>query len=220
VRRTGFVFAALVIAACGFATLASARDPRRETERLRPADMSAARNAVIRLRDLNTGWKRDKKPDDDDSTTCPGFNPDFSRFVITGKATVAFAHPAGAWLISGTEIYASRQHAVGDFRLGARPELARCLRYMLEHETAKEIDPSVRVRVLSSRMLPSPRIGERSARYQVAARFAGPARTLTMYVDVFAFQQGRTIGFLMAMSVSQPIRDGGTLSRVMLSRFR
>ena len=216
-RRTGFVFAALVIAACTFAALASARDPRRETERLRPADMSAARNAVIRLRDLNSGWKRDKRPDDDDSTTCPGFNPDFSRFVITGKATVAFAHPAGAWLISGTEIYASRDHAVGDFRLGARPELARCLRYMLEHETPK--DPSVRVRVLSSRMLPSPRIGERSARYQVAARFVGPARSLTMYVDVFAFQRDRTIGFLMTSSVSQPIRDGGTLARVMLSRF-
>jgi hypothetical protein len=219
VRRTGFFFAALLLAACTFATLASARDPRRETERLRPADMSAARNAVIRLRDLNTGWKRDKKPDDDDST-CPGFNPDFSRFVITGKATVAFAHPAGAWLVSGTEIYASRQHAVGDFRLGARPVLARCLRYTLEHETAKEIDPSVRVRVLSSRMLPSPRIGEHSARYQVVARFAGPARTLTMYVDFFAFQQARTIGFLMATSVSQPIRDGGTLSRLMLTRFR
>ena len=217
--RRFFVFVAVGLSALSIAAVAFARDPRDEQERLRPADMQAARAGLIRLGDLNAGWARDKHPDDDDDTTCPGFDPDFSRFVITGKADAAFKHPAGAWLVSGTEVYASHAHAVGDFRLGARPGLARCLRYMLEHDTAKEIDSTVRVKVLTSRMLAAPRLGERSARYQLVARFTGPARALTMYVDLFAFQQGRTIGFLMTMSVSQPIRDGGTLARVMLARM-
>jgi hypothetical protein len=216
-RPIAFVVAAL--SALSVVAAAGARDPRDEQERLRPADMNAAKASLIRLADLNSGWKRDKKPNDDDSNNCPGFNPDFSRFVITGKADAAFVHPAGAWLISGTEIYASHAHAAGDFRLGARPGLAKCLRYMLEHETAKEIDPAVRVRVLSSRMVPAARIGERTARFQLVARFTGPARSLTMYVDVFAFLKGRSIGFLMTMSVTQPIRDGGKLARVMLARM-
>jgi hypothetical protein len=216
VRATALAFVTLI--ALGLVTAAAARDPRDEQERLRPSDMNAAKASLIRLVDLNAGWKRDKKPGDD-SNNCPGFNPDFSRFVITGKADTAFVHPSGAWLVSGMEIYAPRRHAVGDFRLGARPELAKCLRYMLEHETAKGIDPDVRVRVLSSRMLPAPRIGERAARFQLVARFTGPAGSLTMYADVFAFQQGRGIGFLMTISVRQPIRDGGTLARTMLARM-
>jgi hypothetical protein len=217
VRRIALSLITLI--ALSVVAAAAARDPRDEQERLRLADMNAAKASLIRLADLNAGWKRDKKPDDDDSNSCPGFNPDFSRFVITGKADAAFVHPAGAWLVSGTEIYASHAHAVGDFRLGARPGLAKCLRYILEHETAKEIDPGVRVRVLSSRMVPSARIGERTARFQLVARFTGPARSLTMYMDVFAFLQGRSIGFLMTMSVTQPIRDGGTLARTMLGRM-
>jgi hypothetical protein len=212
------IAAVVTLIALSVVTAAAARDPRDEQERLRPADMNAARATLIRLADLNAGWKRDRQPDDD-SNTCPGFNPDFSHFVITGKADAAFEHPAGAWLVSSTEIYASHEHAVGDFRLGARPELARCLRYMLEHETAKQIDSRVVVRVLSSRKLPSPRIGERAARFQLVARFTGPSRALTMYTDVIAFQQGRVIGFLMTMSVTQPIRDGAMLALTMLARI-
>jgi hypothetical protein len=40
-----------------------------------------------------------------------------------------------------------------------------------------------------------------------------------MYVDFFAFQEARELGFLMAMSVTQPICDAGTLARVMLARM-
>jgi hypothetical protein len=148
--------------------------------------MKAARASLVRLADLSRGWKRDKKkkPDGRDSDACPGLSPDFSRFVLTGKAAAQFVHPAGAWLTSGTEIYASRQHAAGDFALGARPWLAKCLRYMLEHEDAKDGDPHVRIHVLSSGMVPSDPIGELTARFKLVARFIGPARKLMMYSDL------------------------------------
>jgi hypothetical protein len=215
--RRSLVLVFVVLTALSLAAVAFARDPRDEQLRPRPADTRSAKSALIRIGDLNTGWRQDKTPRND-STTCPGFNPDFSRFVITGKADRAFKHPAGAWLVSGTEIYESRAHAIGDFRMGARPALARCLRQMLERDVAKK-DPTVDVRVLTSRMLPAPQLGERAARIQLVARFTGPAASVTMYTDVFAFQQHRTIGFLMTVSVSQPIRDGATLARVMLTRM-
>jgi hypothetical protein len=211
------VAAVVTLIAFSAVAAAGARDPREEQERLRPADTRAARASLIRLADLNTGWKRDKPSDDSDSDTCPHLSPDFSRFVITGKAKAEFMHPQGAWLISETEIYASRQHAVGDFALSARPWLVKCLRYTLEHAPAK--DPRVRLRVLTARMVPTASIGEFTARIKALARVIGPARQLTMYVDFFAFVKGRSIGSVAAMSLSRPIRGGGTLARAMVDRM-
>lgn len=207
--------AAVALLALAFVAAASARDPRAEKLRLNAADTKAARAALLTVRDLQSGFQRTKPSGDDSSLGCPGYRPDFSKYTITGKAESDFQHPAGAWVTSEVEIYATHADATGDFRLGAKPQLATCFRRMLEKQVT---DPTVTVGVLSSKMLAAPPLGERAARYSAVARFAGPARTLKMYIDLYGFQKGRLIGFVMTMSVSQPIRDGANMARLMLSR--
>ena len=211
VRR--LALAAVALLALAFVAAASARDPRDEKLRLNAADTKAARAALLTVRDLQSGFQR-KKPSGDSPLTCPGYRPDFSKYTITGKAESNFQHPAGAWVTSGVEIYATHVDATGDFRLGAKPQVATCLKQVLE----KQDDPTVTVKVLRSKRLAAPPLGERAARYSAVVRFAGPARTLNMYLDLYAFQKGRLVGFVITMSVSQPIRDGANMARLMLSR--
>jgi hypothetical protein len=215
-RRLVLVVAALFAVGC--VASAAARDPRAETLKLNARDGRAARGALLTLADLSAGWRHDKASNDDTVPSCSGYNPDFSQFVITGRAEADYQHPAGAWVKSEAEVYASHADASGDFRRGARPQLAHCLAILLEKQGAG--DPSVRIKVLSSRMVAAPRLGERAARYKVSARFSGPSRSVTMYMDFIAFQQGRALGTVFTMSVSQPIRDGVSLARTMLARVR
>jgi hypothetical protein len=88
VRPSGLVVAPAVLV-LGTAAALAASDPHKERERLRPADMALARRATIKAADLVSGWKRMPVGSDDDSK-CPGFDPDFSAFTITGKASSLF----------------------------------------------------------------------------------------------------------------------------------
>ncbi len=157
-------------------------------------------------------------PDDDDDMSCPGFDPDFSMFTITGKADAGFAHPSGASVISFSEVYASRAQAIGDFRKGAKPAIARCLRWAFEQETKTKPEPGLTMRVLSSRMLSSPRLGERSASYRMVVSASASGRTFRMYVDMLVFQKGRAIGALMATTAFEPLAGRRTLAARMLAR--
>ena len=209
---------AVSLTALVFVAVAAARDPRAETLKLNARDGRAARAALLTLADLNSGWQHDKASDNDTVPSCPGYNPDFSRFVITGKAEASFKHSAGAWVASEAEVYVSHAHATGDFRTGAKPQLARCLADLLEQDESG--NANVDVKVLSSRMVASPHVGERAARYKVTARVSGPNGTVTIYLDFIVFQKGRTLASLLTMSVAQPIRDGVSLARTMLARIR
>ena len=80
----------LVLALAGaFAAVAAAKDPRREQERLTPADMALAGRVSVRPTDLPRGWQQTAVPPENGSMSCPGFDPDFSRFTITGKSRSA-----------------------------------------------------------------------------------------------------------------------------------
>ncbi len=110
---------------------AAARDPRLEQLRLTPADTQAARASILTRADLRSGWHPTKSSDDDTYPDCAAFSPNFSKFVITGKAGSKFNHSGGATLESSAEVYASHAQAVGDFLLG-RPQFATCLRHTSE----------------------------------------------------------------------------------------
>jgi len=213
-RRLALV--AVPLLALVFAAAASARDPRAEQERLRAGDMKAARSAVLTRGDLADGFQQDRAAANDTPLSCPGYKPDFSRFVMTGKAHANYTNPAGAWIMSAVEVYASRAHATGDFRTGAQPGVAACLARTLRQAGA---GGQVKVTVLSSKMIAAPKLGDRAARYRATARFAGPAATVTVYLDMIAFQKGRALGAFAAMSVSQPISDSTDLARLMLRRM-
>jgi hypothetical protein len=210
--------AATSLALLAAAGALAAGDPRDEQERLNPADTRRARAMLVRLSDLGAGWRGAPVPDDDDDLSCPGFDPDFSMFTLTGKADAAFAHPSGASVIAFAEIYATRAQAVGDYRKGAKPAIARCLRWAFEREAKAKPQPGVTMRVLSSRMLASPRLGERSASFRMVVRASAGGRSFRMYVDVLVFQQGRAIGALMATTAFEPLAGRRTLAARMLAR--
>ena len=218
-RRIGILLSTLVAAvatATGAATAAT--DPRAERERLTPADMALAKRMTLTGSDLAAGWRRTATPKNEDATlSCPGFNPDFSRFTITGKADSTFRHPAGAQITSATEVFATPAQAVGDYRLGARPALAGCLRYLLNREFAKT---GLMARIRSSRMVRAPSVGARAAAYRLVGEAHAGANTVSIHVDMLVLQRGRSIALLLFSNVRTPVPGQVALARVVARRMR
>jgi hypothetical protein len=209
---------ALAALAVGVGT-ASARDPRLEQQRLTPADMRLARGAVLKRGDLATGWRSLAVPSaDGERLSCPGFDPDFSRFTITGRAVAAFAHPDGVSVTTAVEVYRSRGDAAGDFRVGTQPGVVRCLRKVLADAFAA--GGAVPLRVRSARRVAAPRVGDRTAAYRVVASLDANGTPVPLYLDVLVFGRGRSLATLMAVSAYHSLGDRTLLARTMAARMR
>jgi hypothetical protein len=216
VRRSGLVVAAAVFV-LGTAAALAASDPHKERELLRPADMALARRATIKAGDLVPGWKRMPVGSDDDSK-CPGFDPDFSAFTITGKASSLFVELGGGAVLSAVEVYKTRAQAIGDFRTGAKPAFAKCIRHAFETGVARGAGETAKT--ISSRMVPAPRVGERSALYRLVGTLTLQGQTIRVYMDVLAFQRGRSITALESSGFGGRIRGQTALARVIAARMR
>ena len=208
-----------LVAAATAVSAALGANPRAEKERLNTADMALARRAALSLDDLDPAWRRIAIPATDETFTCPGFNPDFSAFTITGKARSAFSRGTAGSILSAVDVLATRSQAVADFRLGTKPALARCLRYATEQGFANA-GPGVSARVVSSSVVPAPRVGERRVGVRLVARFAAGGRTLPLYVDVLVVQRGRSIAVLMFTGLAERISGQTALARAVAARLR
>lgn len=197
----------------------AATDPRAEKQRLNAADMALAKRATLQRADLGSVW-REIAPSSSEASVpnCPGYAPDFSRFTITGKSHSAFQSPMGATIYSNVEVYRSRAEAVGDFKLGARPALARCLEIVLDK--GLPAGRGFTVEVVSSRQIAAPRVGERAAAYRLIAEVTAGSAQLELYVDVLVFQRGRSIGGLISTGAFQPVARQAAIARAVASRLR
>jgi hypothetical protein len=185
------------------ASAAAAVNPRAEKVRLRPADVSLAKRAVLRQADVGPDWSRvATQKRKGGQFACASFKPDFSAFTVTGQASASFreASPPGAQIDSTVAVFRTKAQAVGDFRLGAKPQLARCLAEELRRAFQRYPD-GVEGKLLSSRMIPAPKLGERSAAYAITARLSGNGNSLPVFVDVIAVQRGRSIAALVFTGV-------------------
>jgi hypothetical protein len=216
--------AVLLVALSPAAGAGAANDPRDEQERPTAADTAFARRVVLERADLGPGWVLGPALSGGEANepfSCPGFDPDFSAFTITGEAETSFRHAGGAALFSLAEVFPSRAQAAGDFRTGAKPAVAGCLRFLLERELAAAADRApFRMRVASSTMRRAPGIGERAVSYRVVMRVEAGDRSLPVYVDVLVFQQGRSLGALMAIAPLQPVPAQSRLAAKMVARMR
>jgi hypothetical protein len=210
--------ALVVLLALAPAALAGS-DPRAEQVRLNAADNALAKRATVRLADLAGGWRRvSAGADESEVPTCPGYAPDFSRFVITGKSRSAFQGALGSSIVSSVEVFRSRRDAVGDFELGTQPAVARCLKHLLDKQfTAVQ---TVDARVVSSRRVPAPRLGERSAGYRLAAKLTANGLSVDVYVDVLVFQRGRSIAALFFTGAFEPVDGRNAVGRAVAARLR
>ena len=219
-KRPAIAFALLLLLV-GAAAASAGTDPHAERVRLNAADTAFARRITLHRADLTPGWKQVASPSDDgERLSCSYFDPDFSAFTITGKATTSFSHPSGGTVVSRIEVYASRADAVGDFRLGARPAGVRCLRTSLARELAGPASNGVKMTVRTSRMLAAPHVGERSIAFRIVAEIGTRAQHVPIYLDVLAAQRGRSITMLLFAALNRPITGQATLARLVDTRAR
>ena len=212
-----FVACALVVAA----TAGAARDPRLERLELRPADGRLATRAAVQPSDLGAGWNRLRAAtDNQQAPDCPGYRPDFSKFTITGQASSEFSsQDGGASIVSRAEVYATNADARGDFALATLPPVARCLGIMFRREAAKDLSEFT-LRVLSSRRVAAPRLGERSAAYRIVIELAKDGTRVKVYVDAVAVLQGRSIGGIFFTGGFEPVAGQRRVVARMAARLR
>jgi hypothetical protein len=210
----------LVVAALtGGAAAGVAGNPRDERVRLDRSDMALARRAVLRRDDLPPGWASIPPASARDaSIRCAGYDPDLSRFTVTGRARSSFlARATGASVASSVQVFPSAAQASGDFRLATRPALMACVSAHLVRELRSA--GAVTARVVSRRMSAEPRVGAQSATFRFVLEFrAGPAK-LAYHVDLVTFRAGRAIGVMSLGSVGQSNLDDGALARAVAARM-
>jgi hypothetical protein len=73
---------------------------------------------------------------------------------------------------------------------------------------------------MSSRMVSAPRVGERSVLYRLVGTLTVRGQTIRIYMDVLAFQRGRSITALFSTGFGGPIRGQTALARVIAARMR
>jgi hypothetical protein len=196
------IAATLTLLAVVTTTAAVAANPRSERVRLRPADVALAKRAVLRQADVGPDWVRVATTRKTDSQfACSSFRPDFSSFTVTGQASASFrSSPPGAQMDSTVAIFQTRAQAAGDFRRGAKPQLAACLADQVRR-AFRSYPKGVRGRLLSSKMVKAPAVGELSAAYAIAAELTGNGNSVPVFVDVIAMQQGRSIAAMVFTGV-------------------
>jgi hypothetical protein len=214
-RRRVLIAAPLV--ALTLVSAGIARDPRSEQVRLTAADIALAERIALKAGDLGAGWTKRPFPAGEGRMQCPEFNPNFSAFTITGKAGTAFSDRSSAQVISAVEVYKSRQQAIGDFKLGARPQFLKCLRRDLN----RQFDASgLPIKVTSARVVAAPSVGENRIAYRVVAGVNTGATKANIYADIVAFQRGRSVALLSFMSPFKPYPREAKVAAAVASRMR
>jgi hypothetical protein len=220
IRAALALVAVVSLTLLGSAAAAAEPDPRREKERLTAADMALAGRIALRRSDLSGPWQAYPIPrSDGERLTCPGFNPDLSAFTITGKATAAFADPRGSSAVAAVEVYRTRADAIGDFRAGAKPAVAGCLRHVIEQQFRAAGD-AFTLRVVSARMVRAPRVGERAIAYRIVASVEAGGAAVRVYLDVLGFQRGRSIVALFFTGAHRPVPGQVRVAQAVAARMR
>ena len=215
-RRFGVIVALL---ACSLlvSAVALGGPPRLEQKRLRPADVALAKRTTLRAADLGRGWtRRQPERSSDELPNCPGVDLDFSMFTITGTARSAFNAGISS-AESQVEVFESRSDAARDFRKATSAPVLRCLGRYFRDEAAKA---SPGARVISSKLLSRPRLGEQAILYRILMEVPVDTGRLRIFVDVVGFQRGRTAVALVFSSAYAPVRGALGVTRKVLARAR
>ena len=201
------------------ATAASGRDPGLEKLQLRAADVALAKRITLRQRDVGASWRAIRIPTSSgERLVCPGFNPDFSRFTISGKSSSGFMRTGGASIFSSVEVYESRADAIGDFRVGAKPIVATCLKRSLEREL--EASALVEVSFPFAGVVASPGVDDKKIAYRIVARLEAASTQLDVYLDVVVVQRGRSIAALFFTGPKQPLPGQAQIASSVAARMR
>ena len=211
--------AVLLVLSLVVATAASSRDPRLEKLQLRAVDVAVAKRITLKQGDVGASWRQTRIPTSSgERLVCPGFNPDLSRFTITGQASSGFTRTSGASIFSSVEVYESPADAIGDFRVGAKPIVANCLKRSLERQL--KASALVKVSVPFAGVVPAPRVGDRRIAYRIVARLETSNTQLDVYLDVVVVQRGRSIAALFFTGPKQSLPGQAQIASSVAARMR
>lgn len=216
--RRAFVALSVVAALSMGAAVGLAGNPRDEQVRLNAADTALARRAVLRRADLPGGWAAAPASGGEGSIRCAGYDPDFSRFTVTGKARSGFIRgTSGASVASSVQVFASAAQAAADFRLGTSPRLMDCVSAQLVRRL--KAAGAADVRIASKRMSSTPRVGGQSVTYRLVLRIsAGPA-SFAYHIDLVTFRVERAIGVVSFSSLGGSLENEAALARRVAGRL-
>ena len=204
-----------LVAALALALAAPASaGPRDEKERFTKAGQALARRAVLHRADLSAGWTPVSVPPR--SNRCRSYDPDLSRFTLTGKARSAFVRPSGAGIGSSAAVYVSARQAAAAFEAEAKRGLLTCMSAGIVKQLAKA---GIHATVVARRMSRSPRLGTRSASFRLVLVIGVGGRTVPYDVDLVTFQQHRVIAALSFQALGGPVRGQLALARHVASRL-
>jgi hypothetical protein len=205
----------LIVLLAVLAPAASARDPGLERLRLKPADTALAQRIAIKAADLGSGWHAGVSQPEQIVPRCPGYQPDFSRLTLTGRALTTFESRAAQSTVSANvEVYASRSDALGEWKLSVTPPAVRCFA-----ELVRQIVGIAGLSVASARVEPAPDLAEASARFEIVLEAKQQAGTMQIFIDGLFLRQGRTIAALYTTALAKPVPGLERLGRRVAARM-
>lgn len=202
----------VLAAACGGSE--ASKGPRKD---IRPQDQARADSIILKLEDLPQGWRAERADEDQSSPDC--FEPDLSDLTQTGRAESPNFVRGGATLVSSlVSIYATEQDGQAAYDRVVRQELADCLADYLKGRS----DQDVTFKNLSSGRLSFPRLGDRSAAYEIAMELETNGLSPAAYLDLVFIQRDRAVAAVLFFDVISPFEEASRegLARAVAQRMK
>jgi hypothetical protein len=217
-RLTLLLVVALVVPALALAA------PGEPKEQFTAADQRKAASIVLKSRDFAAGWNRiPSTPEDDERLSCPGYNPDESDLILTGKATAEFQRSGGVpTLQSFSNVYRTKANAVASWTRSVKPALARCAAEIFKKQLAST---GAKATILRQGAIAFPKVAPRTAAFRVALRITvqqnGQSQTVPITVHLIALGNGRGDSGLITVAVGNgvPLADLRAFANVTASRL-
>jgi hypothetical protein len=178
-------------------------DPDPPRERLRRKDMKSARRAVLHQGDMNgDGWVRIRPSPEESPHRCATYNPDLSKFTITGDARSAF-RGGDSYIESRAALFPNVREAERFFEARFNPRALPCIRDAIKRAL---LEAGLRPRVRSADYNPAPNVGEQTMVYVIEYVVTARGKRFLYPVDVIAFRRGRSVGSVWFAMI--PSADG------------
>ena len=212
------VFAAVAL---GLTPGAMAGSADRARVSFTPADLAAARAAVVHRADLGgaAGWTGgNRKPDLSSTMQCSGYAPKQSDLVVTGAAQSVYQH-AGLQLQSVAQVMRTRAMVAHDWsRTVADPRAFACFRTML----ARTLPTGERL--VSFAHLAFPHLSPYTAAYRAVIEVSAGGQQAQVVADVVVIGRSRT-ELTLSLEAPAAARTGlvaaeTRLARALLHRVR
>ncbi len=197
--------ALLTTAIAGVLVPAAGAAPGEPQHAFTKTDQALARAASLRLSDFAPGWTASKSAGttSDSQPRCSNYHPDQSDLIETGKYdSPDFTRSADHSFVSvSTGVFKTAAMAKRGYARVAVRQLPACFGELF----AKGITKPSSAKVVSTRPIAFPKVGDRSNAYRLVASVKTPSVTLPVAADIVLFNTGRTDVAMIFLGIARPL---------------